>query len=300
MNLGLRVAASLSFCLALTTLQTSSAHAFCRTNSCDPSRGETCSLDSTGCRKGGVDLYWTSASVKFLVQKDGSVRNSIDAPTFEQVIANAFDSWMNADCGMGNKPTITVSSGGFVESSLVEYQKGNAANIYMFRDDEWLASGPASALALTTVWYNWRNGKIYDADTEVNGTLGSTNPEDPNYGGRITIGEPEDGADLPSIITHEAGHFLGLDHSPFHPEATMFTTYDPGSGNLRVLSEDDVAGICAVYPQDRFPADGGCSCAVPSNTSTKASWFGLALGVCALFLTRRARRLVASARRRGD
>jgi hypothetical protein len=310
MKLGFRVAASLSFCFALTVFEASTAHAFCRTNSCDSSRGEVCTLDDSGCRQGGVDLIWASSCVTFAVQKDGSKRNEIGADAFEQVINTAFDTWMQADCGGGTHPSIVVGSHGQVVCDKVEYTKGGNANIYMFRDDKWLASGPGNALALTTVWYDWHTGKIYDADVEVNGTIGSPDPNDPAYSQRITNGAPEDGADLPSIITHESGHFLGLDHAPFNPGATMFTFYEPGAGNLRVLSDDDQAGICAIYPADRTAESDNCDprhgfsskCYVPATDSgcalkssgayegTRGPWIAFALGLSALFGARRLRR----------
>src|SRR5262249_40502589 len=50
-----------------------------------------------------------------------------------------------------------------------------------------------------------------------------------------------------SIVTHESGHFLGLAHS--HDQtATMWPVYNEHTTNLRNISPDDVAGICAIYP----------------------------------------------------
>lgn len=305
-----RLFASLSFCFAVTAFSSSNAFAFCRTNSCDPARGEVCSLDDNGCRVGGVDLIWANSCVTFAVQRDGSKRNAIDAKSFEQVISNAFDTWMAADCGDGGHPSISVSSLGEVECKEVEYTKGANANIYMFRDDEWLASGPGNALALTTVWYDWHTGKIYDADTEVNGSVGSVEPGTPGYDSRITNSAPEDGADLPSIITHESGHFLGLDHTHFHEDATMNANYNPGGHDLRTLTQDDIDAICAVYPVDRKPESDDCnprhgfsgSCYVPDSGGCSlgshgfggsgATWFGAAagLGFASLFVARRRRR----------
>jgi hypothetical protein len=61
-------------------------------------------------------------------------------------------------------------------------------------------------------------------------------------------------------LTHEVGHFLGLDHSTFE-NATMQANYDLSNLGARTLSSDDVAGICSIYgPLET--ADASC----PPNT----------------------------------
>jgi hypothetical protein len=278
-------------CVALGVFASAPAWAFCRTNTCDPARGENCSLDKDRCRLGGKSLYWGSTTIPFLVQADGSPKNHIDATAFEKVIASAFNTWSSANCGAGTHPSIGAMSGGQTPSSVVEYVQGQPnANIFMFRDDTWMATIPGSALALTTVSYDSNTGQILDADVEVNGT-----------GGNITNGRPADGADLPSIITHEIGHFLGLDHSP-KPSATMFITYKPGSGNLRVLDPDDVAGVCTIYPPPEgytagpetvnivTPPLAACSLSAAAKPGNTAAWLWAALLLGSVCVRTRSRR----------
>ncbi len=64
---------------------------------------------------------------------------------------------------------------------------------------------------------------------------------------QLTMEDATADYDLQSVFTHEAGHFLGLAHSP-DSSATMFAVYTPGSTAFRSLAADDVAGVCAVYP----------------------------------------------------
>jgi len=131
---------------------------------------------------------------------------------------------------------------------------GNA-NIWMFRDSGWQSGNAASgsdgfdssALAVTVTNFNWKNGQLYDADVELNAEQVL-----------FTLPGQTTHFDLLSIATHEAGHFLGLDHSP-EIGATMFYAYNPPSIEERSLSEDDMAGLCAVYPTDRdIPGGGTC------------------------------------------
>jgi hypothetical protein len=58
---------------------------------------------------------------------------------------------------------------------------------------------------------------------------------------------PAGGFDLASIVTHEAGHFLGLAHATL-PGATMYASAKPATTTLRTLAQDDIEGICTIYP----------------------------------------------------
>jgi hypothetical protein len=121
-------------------------------------------------------------------------------------------------------------------------------------------------LALTTVFARLSDGKVIDADVEVNAvffewtdtTVDATSPV---------------AQDLQNALTHEYGHLLGFDHSCLlslperiptddsgllvpvcgdatiqNKESTMYPAVDPGDTDRRSLAPDDVRGLCAIYP----------------------------------------------------
>jgi hypothetical protein len=224
------------------------ASAYCRATTCDPKLGDVCNRDANGCVTGYPPLYWPSSCVTFAIQRDGSLSNQITAAAFELAAHRAFDTWMKADCGNGTHPGIHVETLGLIECDRVEFNSQHAnANAFMFRDASWsVEPGVGDALGLTTAHFDSSSGAIEDVDVEINGT-----------GGNLTNVDPEDGADLVSILTHETGHFLGLDHTR-DANSVMFAKYEPSVSDLRHLSADDTAGICALYPPNLIQTNSEC------------------------------------------
>lgn len=243
----------LALAIALSgTLASVRANAFCPSMTCRP-KLQSCEVRGSGqerCVTSGKPLFRKSSCLSFSVQQDGSLRHGIDAQVFEQAVQDAFDRWLTVDCGGGVHPSISVESFGSVSCGEPQYNctHGNA-NIFLFRDDVWTATDAVDAYALTTVWFLPSTGEIRDVDVEVNGTQTT-----------VDWAAPRDGVDLPSILTHEVGHFLGLGHSPDDPLAVMRGGFTPGSDDdLRVLTDDDVAGICSIYPADRAISTNQCA-----------------------------------------
>lgn len=273
----------------------SPAEAFCRTTTCGPGECQA-SADCAYCLEGGLPLYWPGGCASFSAQVAGSPLRGISAQTTGQLVESALAQWIGVDCGGGAGPSLAIYRTQNVVCNRQEYNQDSPnANVWMYRDDYWPYAGSGSTLALTTVTYNVKTGEIYDADVEINSI------EVP-----LTVGDTQVQADLASIITHEAGHFLGLSHS-CDPSATMFASYKFGDVQLRSLEADDVQGICTVYPPGKDPTqcdptprhgfsedcgappadDGCCTTAVGHSDSRGALALSLALAALALGAGRR-------------
>lgn len=275
--------AAAALVLAAVALGSSSASAFCRTWSCDPSR-ESCpqDKDNTACPGGDParhkPLYWPQKCVGFSLNEKVSPKLDSNPDRarakFARLVDLSFATWQKADCGQGKRPSLAFYDLGFIPCDRQEFNgynpsnearptaQGNA-NLIMFRD-KWPAeySSAGNTLALTTLTFNVQSGEIYDADIEINGEL--------------TISTSDAGVtnDLQSILTHEIGHFLGVAHSP-DSSATMFSSYEPGSIAMRDLAPDDINAVCSIYKPERTglpacdptPRHGyGEFCSIPAPT----------------------------------
>jgi MYXO-CTERM domain-containing protein len=218
--------------------------AFCQATTCDE-KTETCRTEG-GCVVEGSPQHWESRCLSFGVQNAGSPLRHISYRVVDDIMRKAFSQWMNADCGGGAHPSFEMWDlgapyGGIIcDSPEFNALKPNA-NVVMFRDHDWPYEGVKWMLAQTSTIFDTRTGALLDADIEIN-----------SFKQNITTTDlvAPDSQDLQAILTHEAGHFLGLAHSN-NEKATMFHNYEAGDLNYRSLHPDDMAGICAVYPPDR-------------------------------------------------
>lgn len=228
--------------LALST----NAAAFCRATTCNPS-SKPCERDSQSCLTTGIPLFWASSCVQVHVQGDGSSKQGIGFATVKESVSRAFSAWLSADCG-GAAPLIDVQVLGPITCDISEYNSTKRnANIVMFRDDAWPYPGAEDALAFTHLQFDADTGELWDADLEIN-----------SFEFQFSSGDPVAANDLDSMLTHEAGHMLGLAHTHVK-DATMFAHYQEGTNSLRTLASDDVKGICAIYAPKRVPSRTSCS-----------------------------------------
>lgn len=212
------------------------AEAFCRTTTCRSTTEKTCGRDDRECVNEGTPLFWPSRCVGFSFQQQGTV-NLVPEDT-KQAILGAFATWSEHECPSGGAASIVFSPTEDVPCKLPQANKksGNV-NVVFFRDDEWPYRGIDGTLATTTVTYDG-DGSIWDADIAVNSAFNN-----------VTLDETNAEYDVPSIVIHEVGHFLGIAHSD-NPDALMYASYLPGTVN-RELTPDDIDALCTIYPPDR-------------------------------------------------
>ncbi|TXD38568.1 matrixin family metalloprotease [Lujinxingia vulgaris] len=256
---------------------------FRRTMTCEPDLGLPCNGYPQ------IPVVWPSLTVPYHINEVGSPNLHPDQNTIpaelEQDIVSAFDAWNAPDCSeftLEYQGT-TVFQAGFDDTPPVDN-----LNVFVFQDESWPTRN-GQAIALTTVTYRMTDGQILDADIEMNGAdYVFTNSENGEAG---TM-------DLRNTLTHEVGHFLGLDHAP-NPDTTMYATAREGEIEKRDLHPGDIEGLCTIYPlgtPDVTPPSqpeqqgGICSLVAPDQPDHSALFAGALFALGLIWRRRRARR----------
>jgi Matrixin len=228
------------------------SRAYCLAYQCDPDNSASvpCERDANGCSIQGAALRRRTNCVTVSVAQ-GSTKNEIgiDDNEFAAVITEAFSLWTNVDCGGGSPPGLKVQFAGAVAANgPFACEALPAQNIDVWRVSNTFPSPSGvtqttGAIAgRTKPIFTLPDGKIFDADVELNGLWLSLFLQDPVQMRGI----------LRTVAAHEAGHALGLAHS-LDGNSLMFRSYDVMP--MRVPTPDDVRGICTLFP----PASLQCS-----------------------------------------
>ena len=111
----------------------------------------------------------------------------------------------------------------------------NGANLISMANTTGNVAAVGGALAITAFFYSVPGNTIVETDMVFNPAF--------NFTTNATAGQ----YDLQAVATHEAGHALGLDHSPLC-HASMFPFVYPDQTILRSFERDDEAGVRQLYP----------------------------------------------------
>lgn len=252
------------------------ASAWCQmtTDRRQPAAGECILPDSSS---GTYPLEWRRRCLSYAIESAGSRWMGISQ--IQSIVDASFETWEVVTCDGATTGFDVREHDELSECSEAEYNSdGPNLNTIAFIDT-WEEHGyDPQAYALTTVWHNTSNGEIYDADMQINENLGPY-VECPLPDGCTEADGSPIPVDLQNVVTHEAGHFFGLAHTPDTANATMYAMSPRGEVFKRILRTDDVQGFCAMYPPGRLPeacdytprkglglecaGQEGCSCSIP-------------------------------------
>jgi hypothetical protein len=207
-------------------------------------------------------LRWGSPNLPYWIQT-APLADPISA---EQAIHQSIGAWDNIEgCGAPGFTFGGVLADPTFEGQVPrigydqEHPELNTNLITWFSSPGSWSNGPG-VLALTRLTYHPCTGEIFDADITMNAV---------DFAHGTTI-QPIDGImDVQNTVTHEMGHFLGLDHSS-SPDATMFPTAPNAEINKRSLEADDVDGLCCLYGENTpiLLPGGTCESALGSGQET--------------------------------
>jgi MYXO-CTERM domain-containing protein len=270
---------------ALTASLPAPAAAYCRTTTEDPDPRSP----PDACPDGGVPLYWPTRALSYAINQRGFP--DLNEAEVRSIFDASFCAWSEVRCE-GELLDLSIEQGEpttELEPKDLEPRPNVIAHIAAgaWADDE-------HAFAITNLRFNTRTGHILGADMLFNGGKDPflVCPEE-------GCDEGEPGTDLPNVVTHEAGHFLGLAHSD-EPNSTMWYDANASDTDKRSLEADDEAGICAIYGPDAVagppPSEEegapGSSCRIASAPGGPGGSPGLGWGLFGLAgwgLTRRRR-----------
>lgn len=286
---------------AIVALPGAHASAWCQMTSSgrSPEPGEPCVLASP---PDTFPLAWAHRCTSISFSTMGS--NDLSSDEVAAVFADAITTWEGVRCD--GQPTgldveLLVDLNACTGAS--HFTRDSNVHTVVFVAEGWVEERMhrADAYAVTLVWHDPRSGEIWDVDMEINEARGP-------YAVCPAEGCTGDVVDLPNVITHEMGHYFGLGHTPDDSLATMWAAAESDETLKRDLRDDDIAGLCAIYPPASLPeacdhtprgglnlecvrhasggfySDGSCACSTPGARASSRGAGAAALGLAALVI----------------
>lgn len=214
----------------------------------------------------GASLIWTQRSITWFA--DSALTSEIpDHSAALEEVKRSFHAWEEPAC-----TDLKLPFGGEEAGLKAGYDpNGSNKNVVVFLTHGWPYD--PSVVAVTTNAFDRDNGYIVDSDIEVNNMRFHFVIAD------ATCVRATGKMDLRNTLTHEAGHFIGLDHPPDearYADTTMFARAEACETKKRTLKQDDMDGVCFMYP----PGERYKQCNPPDTASFKVVETKDGLGGC--------------------
>ncbi len=285
------IAPALAWAVLLCSSAPTTALAYCRLKAGEAVAGYSCS-------EGGIPLTWKRRCISYAVYPSAS-----DDPPLQEIlnaIDASFDSWTSVRC-QGVPIEIEIERLKDLSRCSVPQHNPDGPNLNSIAFvSDWLDRGnPPEAFALTSVWHDKATGEILDVDMEMNedpelegilGKFGICPAPIETRAGELPLCAVDGLVDIQNVVTHEAGHFLGLGHSEDLRSVMRFQA-ETRDLSKRTLEADDIEGICAIYPPGSLPeqcdfaprngkslqcyepqAANGCGCRAAGSPGDDSSW----------------------------
>lgn len=230
-------------------------------------------------------LFWRFRTVTVRPLYDSS--DELPGVEVATTLSRSIASWNQAAQGCSDMLLVDGGMGTGFATNLGGGEH-DGENRIVWRESGWPEEAGTETLALTTLVFRRQSGQILDADIDLNAVHH-------NWSSAPT---PATGfTDAENTLTHELGHLIGLAHV-IDPGATMFEASPPGDIEKRTLSQDEVDGVCTIYPL-RGPTPGAPdidgegltgSCAVTPGAGPPFFFGLLGLFVAGRFRARNRRR----------
>lgn len=169
-----------------------------------------------------------------------SVPASVGSANLAVMSVDAFSKWSDAT-GALNKVVFSRN----LSDTAINRAVLDGKNIISW------GSAPGTALAITYIWYDKITGLATEVDTIMNKkfTWSWSNPL--SWTDLSTTCAISNAYDAQDILTHELGHWLGLDDmydASNYQNATMFGYGSKAEIKKDTLSTGDILGISSIYP----------------------------------------------------
>jgi hypothetical protein len=155
----------------------------------------------------------------------------VDLTDYVNAVRAAFQTWQNVATSY-----MAYSYRGETATYKPDTSRTDGRNVVGWTDENL-----GSALAMTVYWYSFPGGYLEEFDIVIEQAPGGSlrwSTDTPT---------PFNAYDLQSVVLHEAGHTLSLDHVN---DPTQVMYYSISNGQMRrQLGQGDIAGITFIYPK---------------------------------------------------